>query len=438
MVPTRRFALLAAAVGVGLWFLPVEYRGSYALALLGVNAVLVLIGCLDAALAARASDIVIERDHPAVVPMEGRGRLRWTVSNSGSRFARCAIADELAPSLRAEARRFEVALRPGATATIETELHPSRRGRFRISEVVVRTTGPLGLMCRQRRRHEPTVLRVHPQFRSRQEAELRIRRARVLDIGLRSTRGLGTGTEFEQLREYTSDDEFRRVDWAASARAGKPIVRTYRPERNQTVMVLLDNGRLMAAQVGGVPRLEHGMDAVITLTAVATGLGDKTGLLTFDQHVRSIIAPARHSHQVSRVSEAMFELEPVLAESDYAEAFRQTLVRFRRRALLVILTDLSPGAVSDSLLPALPMLLRNNLVVIGAVRDPDVTDWAKGAVVDISQTYRRSAAVAAIAERDRLVTKLRALGATVVDAEPGKLAPMLADVYLQVKSTGRL
>jgi len=293
-------------------------------------------------------------------------------------------------------------------------------------------------MTRQHRRQVPTALRIHPPFKSRDEAELRIRKGRILEVGLRSARGLGGGTEFEQLREYTADDEFRRVDWAASARAGKPIVRTYRPERNQTVMVLLDNGRLMAAQVDGVPRLEHAMDATIMLTAVASGLGDKIGLVTFDQQVRSIVAPARHGHQVSRVTEAMFELEPVLAESDYQEAFRQTLVRFRRRALLVILTDLAPGAVTDSLIPALPMILRNNLVVIGAVRDPAVAQWSEGVVVDTSQTFRRSAAVAAVEERERLVARLRGMGATVVDAVPGKLAPALADVYLHVKNTGRL
>lgn len=438
MVPTRRFALLAAAVGVGLWFFPGELNGSYFLALVAVNVVLLFIGVIDAALAARPRDLEIGRDHPPVVVMGHEAEMVWTVHNTSTRMSRFVLADELAPSLGAVTRRIGTHLGSGDTATLRTTFRPTRRGRFTISEIVVRSTGPLGLMAVQRRRQTPTVLRIHPPFKSRDEAELRIRKARILEVGMRSARGLGGGTEFEQLREYTADDEFRRVDWAASARAGKPIVRTYRPERNQTVMVLLDNGRLMAAQVGGVPRLEHAMDATIMLTAVASGLGDKIGLLTFDQQVRSIVAPARHSHQVSRVTEAMFELEPVLAESDYQEAFRQTLIRFRRRALLIILTDLAPGAVTDSLIPALPMMLRNNLVVIGAVRDPEVTHWSEGVVVDAAQTFRRAAAVTAVDEREKLVARLRAMGATVVDAEPGKLAPALADVYIHVKSTGRL
>ena len=117
------------------------------------------------------------------------------------------------------------------------------------------------------------LLRVHPAFPSREEAELRINRARILEVGLRSAKGRGGGTEFDQLREYGVDDEFRRIDWAATARAGKAMVRTYRAERNQNVLLLLDNGRVMAGQVADVPRVEHAMDAVMCLTTVATRLG---------------------------------------------------------------------------------------------------------------------------------------------------------------------
>lgn len=437
MVPTRRLALVAAALGVALMFFPGDV-GDVPIALLVVNLLLVLVGTIDALLGARPRDLEISRTHPPVVTMGTAADLTWTITNHGTRRARFRLADDLAPSLGAETRRVGAAIDPRATATITTALHPRRRGRFQLSEIVVRTEGPLGLMAFQRRREVGSVLRIHPAYKSRDEAELRIRRSRVLQVGLRSAKGLGGGTEFEQLREYSTDDEFRRVDWAASARAGKPIVRTYRPERNQSVVVLLDNGRLMAAKVQGVPRLEHAMDATIMLTAVATGLGDKIGLVTFDQEVRSIIPPGGHRDQVTRVSEAMFELDPVLAESDYSEAFRHTLARFRRRALLVILTDLASGPAADSLLPAMPLLTRNHLVVVGTVRDPSVTGWADEPANDVSQVYRKTAAVASLTERERTIARLRALGVTVIDAVPGRLAPALADAYINVKSTGRL
>lgn len=255
---------------------------------------------------------------------------------------------------------------------------------------------------------------------------------------MRSAQGFGAGTEFEMLREYGPDDEFRRVDWAATARTGKPIVRVYRPERNQTVIVLLDNGRLMAGQVDDVPRIEHTMDATIMLCAVATRLGDRFGLVTFDSQVRTIVPPSRHSNQMSRVTEGMYALEPALAESDYVGAFRATITRFRRRSMLVILSDLSTQAVTESLIPALPLILRRHLVVVGAVQDPDIGRWAASVPGNSAEAYRKSAATTALTDRQRVTAQLRGMGVIVVDAAPGKLAPMLADAYLEAKSTGRL
>jgi len=438
MVPTRRLALVAAVLGCALFAYPGGYLGGLWSTLAILNGVLLAVAVLDALSAPPASGLEITRHHPPVVVLGTAAVLTWRVRNLTRRRVRVSLADELAPSLRASTRRFRLALRPGAAATASTTLEPARRGRFPISEVTVRIDGPLGLGARQRRVAVPTMLRVHPPFRSRTEAELRIRRARMLDIGLRSAVGLGGGTEFEQLREYTADDEFRRVDWSASARTGRTIVRTYRPERNQTVIVMLDAGRVMAGRVDDVPRLEHAMDAVMMLGAVASGLGDKVGLMTFDTSVTKVVAPTRQRDQVSRMTEAMFDLEPALSESDYRGAFSEMLARFRRRALIVILSDLQPQMVEDSLLPALPLILRHHLVVVGAVADPDVTQWATGPSDDGPDTYRRAAAIAALAERRRIATRLRGLGVTVVDAAPGQLPGRLADAYLKVKATGRL
>ncbi len=215
----------------------------------------------------------------------------------------------------------------------------------------MRVDGPLGLGARQAALVVPGVLHVYPSFRSKDEAELRIRKARIIDVGLRSARGLGGGTEFDRLREYSVDDEFRRIDWAATARAGRAIVREYRAERNQTVLVLLDNGRVMAGRVDGVPRVEHAVDAVMMLTAVATGLGDRCGVVAFDREVRAVVPPGAGRAQLGRVIDALYVLEPVLAESDYAGAFTETLARFRRRTMLVLLTDLVAPAVEEWLHP---------------------------------------------------------------------------------------
>jgi uncharacterized protein (DUF58 family) len=349
------------------------------------------------------------------------------------------LADQLAPSLHASQRRASVKLPPKGSVTIHGTITPARRGRFAINDVAVRVDGPFGLAGRQRTRRLPALLRVHPPFRSKEEAELRIRKARILEIGLRSAQGRGGGTEFEQLREYGADDEFRRVDWAATARSNKPIVRTYRAERNQTVVVLLDNGRVMAGRVEDVPRLEHAMDATLMLATVATRLGDRCGLVVFDGAVRAVIEPSKARSQVGRVTEVLYDLQPELVETDYRGAFVSTVARFRRRAMLVLLTELNEQAADEFLFPALPLVVRSHVVVVGAVRDPEVERWAvEPATDDVEAVYRRAAAIDALAERSRVAARLRGLGVTVVDAAPGHLAGELADTYLSLKATGRL
>ncbi len=322
--------------------------------------------------------------------------------------------------------------------TVTTTIRPKRRGRFDIHELTVRAEGPLGLAARQQTRILPSLLRVLPPFKSRDEAELRINRARILEVGLRSAQGRGAGTEFDQLREYAPDDEFRRIDWSATARTGKVIVRTYRAERNQTVLLLLDSGRVMAGQVDGVPRLEHAMDAVMMLTAVSTRLGDRTGMLAFGRTVRAVVPPSGGHAQLGRITDAMYDLDAQLAESNYRAAFTEAMARFRRRALVVVLTELAEPVIEETLLPALPVMVRHHLVIVAGVRDPDVVGWARDKPDDASEAYRKAAAVGALDDRRRAIARLRGMGATVVDATPGRLAPQLADAYLKVKATGRL
>ncbi len=384
----------------------------------------------------------MERELPGIVPLGGESRVVWRVANRQGRHAgravRVGLADELAPSLAATTRRARLTVPAHGRAAAATAIRPTRRGRFTPTELTVRVEGPFGLAARQGRRQLPATLRVYPPFKSRDEAELRIDKARILEIGLRSAQGRGGGTEFDSLREYSVDDEFRRMDWAATARAGKAIVRTYRAERNQTVLLLLDAGRTMAGRVEEVPRLDHAMDAVMMLTAVATRLGDRAGLVAFDSEVRAAVNPGHTRDQLSRVTEAMYALEPRLVESDYRGAFAETLVRFRRRAMLVILTELAEQAVAETLLPALPLIARNHLVLVASVTDPEVEGWARSTPAEAGAAYRKAAATASLEARRRTVARLRGLGAVVVDARPGRLAPELADAYLRVKATGRL
>ena len=432
-VPTRRLAAAAAVLSVitALVFSP---PGGFLIA----YALLAILALGDWSLTPPPSRLRVQRTLPASMSLGETRTVSWDVFNPSSRRARIALSDEFPPSLQAATRRARFDVASGMSDDAETTISPSRRGDFTPSELVVRVEGPLGLVARQASRRQPQTMRVFPPFRSKKEAELRIERARLLEVGMRSAAARGGGTEFDQLRDYGVDDEFRRIDWAATARAGRPIVKTFRAERNQVVIVLVDNGRTMAGRVNDVPRVEHAMDAVMALTAVATRLGDRIGMIVFDRTVRATLPASQSRAQFERVVNALYRLEPELAESDYRGAFTEMLVRFRKRALVVLLTELADQSLQDTLLRDLPLVARQHLVVVGAVRDPDVQHWSETSPSDAGSAYRKAAAISSLNDRHRLAATLSALGTTVVDAAPGRLAPRLVDAYLRAKATGRL
>ncbi len=454
-VPTVRLAVLLALASVAVLLLPDLGQTS----VLGVtiddrfllvNAVGLGVAVFDFSLAPNPGSVMITRVHPAAVTMGHEANIEWTLSRDHrvrgpiaglAAKRRVWLADELAPSLGAETRRVAMTMPPHGAVSARITIRPGRRGRFALSELVLRCSGPLGLLLKQRRRVVRTSLRVLPQFRSAKEAELTLHRARLLEVGLRSARGRGGGTDFDSLRELTPDDETRRVDWAATARSARPIVRTYQAEQNQNVLVLLDSGRVMAAQVEGVPRLEFGMDGAMLLAELATGLGDRMGLLVFDRTVHTAVQPSHRRAQRSAVSEAVFDLEPALAESDYRSMVTLVAGRYRRRSLLVLITELVEEVVEEFLLPTLPLLLRTHLVVVAAVRDPQIDAWAAGrgsGEPNPEEGFRRAAAIAEQEARRRVAAKLRAKGAIVVDAVPDGFATALGDAYLKAKAIGRL
>lgn len=401
-----------------------------------VNGALLLLLIVDALLAASIRGLEIERMVQGSVERGSVIPFGWQVTNRGRRTARASFADELRPSLRVADSTFTTKIPPGKVARASTTASPIRRGRLPFAGVGVRSVGPLGFGTRQRRVEVPGQLDVLPLFRSRRQADQRVRVAKT--AGLRSARMIGHGTEFEALREYGVNDDFRRIDWRATARMQRPIVRTYRVERDQSVLVLLDNGRQMAGQVEGFPRVEHAMDAVLALCTVVSGMGDRCGLVAFDSEVRAIVPPDRRVGQVARFTRAIFDLQPQLVESDFSAAFATTVQRFGRRSLLVILTDLADPSVTESLAHALKILGNRHVILIASVTDPAVAEWAGADPGDIDETYLAASASKALAARAHTSALLRARGAIVLDAVAERLPFELVDTYLRVKQTGRL
>lgn len=434
-LPTVWFAMVLALTGLALFAWP----GRSWRVLVALDVVLAIVFLLDAALATSPSSVDVTRQMPATMRVGDTAPMSWVVENRSARPVVVAMSDAIWPSLGARRRSVRLRLSGRERVLVGSDLSPARRGRFPLDAVSVRVTGPMRLAYRQRTRSVPDVLRVMPAYPSREAVRRRVRLPRVADIGLRSIRRVGGGTEFDQLREYRPDDEFRRIDWPSTVRLQRPIVKQYRTERNQTVVVLLDNGRMMAGTVGEVARVEHAMDAALGIADAAIQLSDRVGLVCFDRQVRSIVAASSSRSQLGLVAEAMYLLEPDLSESAYTSAFSYAAARFRRRSLYVVLTDLAEATVQQTLLPALRILVRTHLVVVAAVRDPVVDEWARaGAHEWPSEVFRTAAAISAGHQRERAAAMLRATGAIVIDAVPGRLAIELVDTYIDLKASGRL
>jgi uncharacterized protein (DUF58 family) len=435
-LPTPWFALLVALSGLAFFAWP----GRSWLALAAAEGALLVVFAVDAVLCTSPQRIDVSRQHPEVITLGDAAPLTWAVDNHHRTAARVTVTDALWPSFAASRRSFSATVKPTARLRTHATLRPTRRGRFPLRDVTVRVRGPMRLAQRQATRPVPGTLRVMPAYPSRDEVQRRLRSPRVIETGQRSIRSAGGGTDFDQLRDYRPDDEFRRIDWASTIRLQRPIAKQFRAERNQNVVVLLDNGRVMAGTVAGVPRVEHAMDAALAITQAAARLGDRVGMVTFDRQVRSILPASDAKQQLGKAAEAMYLLEPALVESAYTAAFSATTARFRRRSLYVVLTDLAEATVEEALLPAIPIITRTHLVVVAAVSDPRVGAWSVGAGMHTapSEAFRQAAAVASITQRARATARLRAAGVTVVDAEPGLLGIRLVDTYLELKAQGRL
>ncbi|MEM8903131.1 MAG: DUF58 domain-containing protein [Actinomycetota bacterium] len=402
--------------------------------LVGLNLVAAAIIVIDGLRAGGPRSVSVERDLPGVVTVGRSTRLRWAVRGPRGRRVRLHLADDLAASLGGE-RRAEVDVAADTEAVVEIELLPTRRGRYLLERITCRTTGPLGLAVRQFDLDRPHELRVVPPFRSQAATELRLRRGRLPLVGTWTTAARGNATEFEQLRDYTVDDETRRIDWAATARAARPIVRTFRAERDRNVAVLLDTGRSMALDVDGASRLEQAMDAAMSIAAVAAGTGDRIALLAADVELRATLAAARRTDQVARVADAVHDLDASLDETDHLAAVAHLLERAQRRSLVVMLTDLVDRDRPDGLVAAVRSVARHHVVVVGAVADPALHERAATSPTSVADVHRRAVAVEELARRRAVTDRLAALGVLVVEEPPSRLGVRLADAYLDVRST---
>jgi uncharacterized protein (DUF58 family) len=361
------------------------------------------------------------------------------VANGGSRRVRGVVRDAWPPSCAGAPVVAALDVPTGERRRVTTTLTPQRRGEHASARVTVRSWGPLGLAARQGSTAVGGRVRVLPAFASRRHLPARLARLRELD-GRRSVQVRGAGTEFDSLREYVDGDDVRSIDWRASARStGGLVVRTWRPERDRHVLVVLDTGRTAAGLVGSgaaaVPRLDAALDAALLLAALASRGGDRVDLLAHDRVARASVFGARDP--LPAMTAALSGVEASLVETDMRALVATVLRRAFRRSLVVLLTGLDEAVLAEGLDPVLGPLLHRHSLLVAGVADPAVASLAAGRG-DAAAVYGAAAAGVALAERRDVVARLARRGVEVVDAAPDDLAPALADRYLALKARGRL
>jgi len=431
MVLTGRAAIVAALGAVVVALTPAPGR-----ALLAVAVLVVVLVVVDVALAGSTKPLTLRRSGPDLVRLGESVGLELLVQNRGRRRVRGLLRDAWPPSAQARPRRHRVDVAPAGQQRLLCTLSPTRRGERQPAAVTVRSLGPLGVAGRQGSHRLPWSLRVVPPFLSRRHLPAKLARLRDLE-GRTPSLVRGQGTEFDSLREYVVGDDVRSIDWRATARRRDVVVRTWRPERDRRVVIVLDSGRTSAGRVGTWPRIDWSMDAALLLAALAAHAGDRVDVMVFDRAVRAWSAGVPRTRLLSSMVNLLAPVEAELVETDFAGMASAVLTRARRRCLVVLLTDLNPTTMEEGLLPVLPRLATTHQVLVAAVSDPQVAQMAEGRGT-APKVYDAAAAEHHRQQRVLITALLRRHGVEVVDAVPDDLAPAVADAYLQMKAAGRL
>ncbi len=314
-----------------------------------------------------------------------------------------------------------------------------RRGIARLGRLRVRLTGALGLVQRQARLSGELAVRIEPALLGLRHTLRLAASERWRDLGVARLRRRGGVTEFESLRDYVPGDDVRLVDWKAFARRGRPTVREYQEERGQELVVLVDCGRRMGATTGegsgrGWSKLDHALDAALQLAAVALDRGDRVGMAAYDARLRAWVAPGRGARQLARLTRAVFDLAPSERESDLEGALREVTTRHRRRALLLLFTDVADPLSVPSQRRALAVGARRNRVVFAGLDDPSLRRAAEGSTSHPPAV--RAAACALVAERSEGLAELARSGARVIDVLPAEAAAPVLAAWLEARRTG--
>ncbi|RDI61613.1 DUF58 domain-containing protein [Nocardia pseudobrasiliensis] len=428
MVVTGRLAAIAAGLGLVVMFAAPSWVGVAAATVL-----LAVLIAIDTTLAGNAAGLELSRQALTTVRSGRATEVELTVLNSGARPIRALLWDDWPDSARANHETHRLRLAPNTKTRLSTTLRPDYRGDRVAGPVTIRLLGPLGLAGRQIRRDAPARLRALPPFRSERVLSAKVRQLQQLE-GRAVVNTRGQGSEFDSFREYVAGDDVRAIDWRATARATDVLVRTWRPERNRHVLMVLDTGRTAAARIGAGTRLDVAIEAALLLGGLAAAAGDTADLLAYDREVRAEVRGIGGKSLQPKLMHALSGVLPVLVDTDAPGLVRAVLQRARRRSLVVWFTSLDAALVEENLTPVLPVLAHRHRILLVSPTDPDTAATA----TQRADLYAAAAAETRLAERALVQESLRRKGIGVVATAPDQLPEALADEYLELKRSGAM
>jgi uncharacterized protein (DUF58 family) len=434
-IPTTRavgfaaVALLPAVLAVA--FPPLAWLA------LALDVALVGLAAIDFLRAPRAASLLITREVAPVLSSGVPNRVRLVLEQrpGATGEVRGEVKDSPPPGPEAHGHRQRLGF-TGRT-TLEWRLVPKTRGDLVLGDAWLRLEGPLGLCARQERVPLTQAVKVFPDLTALTQDAVKLARASD-DASRRVVRVRAEGREFESLREYRVGDDRRAIDWKATARRGKAMVRQHQPERNQQVLLLLDCGRHMAGEVLGRRKLDHAVDAALRLAKVSLDKGDLVGVLAFAAEVKVFLPPKKGAEQLFAITQALYRVEASLEESDYGLALDRAFARGVRRTLVVVMTDLLDAESSQALVKRTLKLVPRHLPLVASLLDDEVRQAATLVPATKAQAYERQVAARLEGEVRATVARLRDAGAQVLRAPARDFGPSAVNAYLEVKARGLL
>ncbi|WP_029261971.1 MULTISPECIES: DUF58 domain-containing protein [unclassified Microbacterium] len=429
---------LAVALAVGVVPLVLAGLAGYpAYAVLGAwIGLCLLLVVVDIALAASARSVTVSRRVPKRARLGEQVPVSVAVHNHGTRALHAVLRDAWQPTAGAPAERQQLQVAPGERGRVAIPLTPRRRGELVSEFVMIRSRGPLGLAGRQARHPVRGAIRVLPAFTSRKHLPSRLARLRELD-GNTSIQVRGQGTEFDSLREYVRGDDVRSIDWRATARAGTTMLRTWRPERDRHVVIIIDTGRTAAARVGDGTRVDAALEAALLLAALAARAGDHVHLLMYDRVVRGRVTGVDGAALLPAMSDAMAPVDARLVDTDWHGAFAAVRTLTTRPSLIVVLTAQDAAESARGFLGAFPNASRATTVLVGSVTDDGIAALARERG-SREEVYLAAAAERTLRDAENVADAIRRAGGEAIAADPEQLPPRIADRYLELKAAGRL